>query len=104
MSRWLYDAFNEIGAMLIGFVVIFSTMKIILDPKTRELKRALAVYFISVPTGVLVGLVLKEWEMGDVTSIALGCVGCLVAERAVLFIMGFQFEKLIKEWIKKRLK
>lgn len=103
--KQIFNSFiDSLDGLLVAFVVLFATIKIILDPSSRAFKAAIASYVVGVPVGILSALIAQEWGLGNATSIGLGCVTCLTAERLIIFIMGFEFEHILKKLIDKRFK
>jgi len=84
----LIEVMGKTGILLGIYVFIFSVIKIILVPKLRKFKSAIASFIVGFPSGYLVGMLSLEWGFGQNTSIAIACLSALIAERIILSILS----------------
>lgn len=84
-------------ALLLGlFVFLFNVIKILLVPTKRAVQDIIASFVIGFPSGVLVGLLCKEFELGDMSSITIACMTVLIAEKIALTCMRLDVGKALQ--------
>lgn len=88
---------NEIPALSIYliafFIILFSIIKVILLPHSRGFRDILASFLVSFPVGFLTSLVAIENGVGEKTSIAIGCIVLLIADKLLIAILHLDVSK-----------
>lgn len=96
------------GFVLALYVGIFSIIKIILVPKLREFRRAMASIFVGFPTGYLAGSIMLDKGFGENLSIAFAVMIALIADKIILFIIHMDvkdyLDRIINNTIDKKTK
>lgn len=91
--------FDHIGGLFIMscWVVVFSFIRWLLGGGRRTVIGFVISMVISVPTGVLIGSIAKEWGVKDMTATGVACLCAIMAHDIILFLITNKAK--LGEWV-----
>ena len=96
------------------WVIAFSIIGFLTRPKKRTFTNLVVSLFVSVPTGILIGAICREFGLGDWLSTGIACFTAIMANDVIVLMLsnpeavvrwiGIKvdsiFEKISNRWLK----